>query len=64
MAGHSRAVTPKTKMIIVNTPHNPIGKVFTRRELEYIAQLAQEFNLLVVADEVVGFSPSTLVPSC
>jgi len=47
-----RAITPKTKMIIVNTPHNPVGKVFTRRELENIAKLAQEFNLLVMADEV------------
>ena len=40
-------------MIIVNTPHNPVGKVFTRDELEKIAALAVEFNLLVVADEVV-----------
>ncbi|KAF8493510.1 pyridoxal phosphate-dependent transferase [Gautieria morchelliformis] len=47
-----RAITSKTKMIIVNTPHNPVGKVFTKRELEYIARLAQEFNLLVLSDEV------------
>jgi kynurenine aminotransferase len=40
-------------MIIVNTPHNPVGKVFTRAELEKIAALAEEFNLLVMADEVV-----------
>lgn len=40
-------------MIIVNTPHNPVGKVFTRIELEKIAALAEEFNLLVMADEVV-----------
>ena len=40
-------------MIIVNTPHNPVGKVFTRYELERIAALAEEFNLLVMADEVV-----------
>lgn len=49
----SRAITPKTKMIIVNTPHNPIGKVFTRAELVGIAELACEHNLLVLADEVV-----------
>ncbi len=49
----SRAVTPRTKMIIVNTPHNPIGKVFTRTELEQIAAIAEEFNLLVMSDEVV-----------
>ncbi|KAI0306974.1 PLP-dependent transferase [Multifurca ochricompacta] len=46
------SVTPRTKMIIVNTPHNPVGKVFTRAELEKIADLAIEFNLLVMADEV------------
>jgi kynurenine aminotransferase len=40
-------------MIIVNTPHNPVGKVYTRTELEKIAALAEEFNLLVMADEVV-----------
>jgi len=39
-------------MIIVNTPHNPVGKVFTLAELEKIAALAEEFNLLVMADEV------------
>ncbi|OCH90701.1 PLP-dependent transferase [Obba rivulosa] len=47
-----RAITPRTKMIIVNTPHNPVGKVFTREELEKIAALAEEHNLLVMADEV------------
>lgn len=40
-------------MILLNTPHNPVGKVFTREELEKIAALAEEFNLMVVADEVV-----------
>ncbi|KAG6840438.1 hypothetical protein C0991_006703 [Blastosporella zonata] len=47
-----RAITPRTKIIIVNTPHNPVGKVFTRAELEGIAALAEEFNLLVMSDEV------------
>jgi len=47
-----RAITPKTKMIIVNTPHNPVGKVMTRHELEQIAKLSKEHNLLVMADEV------------
>jgi kynurenine aminotransferase len=41
-------------MIIVNTPHNPVGKVFTRHELENIAAIAEKFNLLVMSDEVVG----------
>ncbi|KAJ3573354.1 hypothetical protein NP233_g2489 [Leucocoprinus birnbaumii] len=47
-----RAITSRTKMIIINTPHNPVGKVFTRAELEAIAKVAEEFNLLVMSDEV------------
>ncbi|KAJ7368154.1 PLP-dependent transferase [Mycena albidolilacea] len=47
-----RAITPRTKMIVLNTPHNPVGKVFTREELEGIAALAEEFNFMVMADEV------------
>ncbi|PIL26398.1 hypothetical protein GSI_12155 [Ganoderma sinense ZZ0214-1] len=47
-----RAVTPKTKMIVLNTPHNPVGKVFTRAELEGIAKIAEEHNLIVMSDEV------------
>lgn len=43
-------------MIIVNTPHNPVGKVFTKAELEMIAGLAEKHNLLVMADEVVRAS--------
>lgn len=56
VSDHRRAVTPKTKMIVVNTPHNPVGKVFTREELEKIAEVAKKHNLLVMADEVVGRS--------
>lgn len=41
-------------MIIVNTPHNPVGKVFTRQELEFIAELAEEHNLIIMSDEVVS----------
>lgn len=51
-------ITPKTKMIVVNTPHNPVGKVFTREELEKIGNLAKEFNLLVMSDEVVCYITS------
>ena len=43
-------------MIIINTPHNPVGKVFTKKELEAIAAIAEEFNLFVMADEVVSQS--------
>ena len=46
------AVTPRTRLILLNSPHNPTGSVFTRAELEAIAVLACERDLLVVADEV------------
>jgi len=42
----------KTKGIIVNTPHNPIGKVFTLDELQFIADLAKKWNTIVISDEV------------
>jgi aminotransferase len=47
-----RAFGPRTRAIIVNTPHNPAGKVFTRAELESIAALCQEFDALAITDEV------------
>jgi len=47
-----RAVTPKTRALLLNTPHNPTGKVFAREELEHVAALASERDLVVIADEV------------
>jgi aspartate/methionine/tyrosine aminotransferase len=47
-----RAFTPKTKAIILNSPNNPTGKVFTRAELEIIAGLCQEFDTLAITDEI------------
>jgi N-succinyldiaminopimelate aminotransferase len=46
------AVTPRTKLLLLNTPHNPTGKVFDAAELAEIAELALEHDLIVVADEV------------
>jgi N-succinyldiaminopimelate aminotransferase len=46
------AVSPRTKLILLNTPHNPTGKVFDAAELAEIAELAVEHDLIVVADEV------------
>jgi N-succinyldiaminopimelate aminotransferase len=46
------AVSSRTKMILVNTPHNPTGKVFTSDELDAIARVAIEHDLIVVTDEV------------
>jgi kynurenine--oxoglutarate transaminase/cysteine-S-conjugate beta-lyase/glutamine--phenylpyruvate transaminase len=42
----------KTKAIILNTPNNPLGKVFTRQELTEISALCIKFNVLVISDEV------------
>src|SRR5260221_4789263 len=46
------AITPRTRLILLNSPHNPTGSVFTRAELAVIAGLARERDLLVLADEV------------
>lgn len=46
------AITPRTRLILLNSPHNPTGSVFTCAELTTIAELACERDLLVVADEV------------
>ena len=46
------AVTDRTKLILLNTPHNPTGKVFSRDELELIADIAKQHDVLVVTDEV------------
>ena len=46
------AITPRSRLILLNSPHNPTGSVFTRAELGAIAELACERDLLVIADEV------------
>ncbi|MFM9691960.1 pyridoxal phosphate-dependent aminotransferase [Streptomyces europaeiscabiei] len=46
------AVTDRTRLLLINTPHNPTGTVLTREELTAIAELAVERDLLVVTDEV------------
>jgi aminotransferase len=46
------AFTPRTRAIIINTPHNPTGKVYTRDELAYIASLCREFEALAITDEI------------
>jgi aminotransferase len=51
-AALSAAFTPKTRAIILNTPHNPTGKVFSRVELELIRDLCVEFDVLAITDEI------------
>lgn len=43
---------PKTKMIILNSPHNPTGGVFTRADLEVVAEVAQRYDITVFTDEI------------
>ena len=45
-------VGPKTRAILLNTPHNPTGKVFSREELEHIARVCVEHDLIAITDEV------------
>jgi len=46
------AFTQKTKLVLFNTPHNPTGRVFTREEVQMVADLAIEHDVIVVTDEV------------
>lgn len=63
------AITDKTRMIVLNSPHNPIGKVFSREELKAIGDLCVKHNIIILSDEVydrlyyVPFTPmATLSP--
>jgi len=47
-----RAVTPRARLLLLNSPHNPTGKVFGREELELVARLCLEHDLIAVTDEV------------
>ncbi len=48
----ARAFNKRTAAIVINTPHNPTGKVFTREELALIAKLCQKWGVLVFSDEI------------
>ncbi len=52
LAAIEAAVTPRTKLILINTPHNPSGRVFTQDELHGLADIVKRRNLLLVCDEV------------
>ncbi|MGD2125946.1 MAG: pyridoxal phosphate-dependent aminotransferase [Desulfobacteraceae bacterium] len=47
-----RRITPRTRLLMVSNPHNPTGRVFTRQELEGIAKIAEEHDLLIFSDEL------------
>lgn len=49
------AITPRTKLLVINSPCNPTGAVYTREELEAISSVARRHNLLVISDEIYNF---------
>ena len=46
------AITPKTRAMLINTPSNPAGKIFTKAEIEGLAAIAEEFELFIFTDEI------------
>lgn len=50
-----KAITPRTKLIILNNPHNPTGKVWAKEELLEVAALTQKHDLYLMSDEVYEF---------
>ena len=50
-----RVITPRTKAIVVNTPANPSGKVFSQKEVEWVAECAIRHNLFVFTDEIYEY---------
>ena len=66
----ARAVTPRTKAIIFNSPNNPSGKVFSRADLDVIADLCRRHDLLAITDEIyehivydgLGHTPIATLP--
>ena len=46
------AITPKTKMLVLNTPHNPSGRVFSKNELQKLETILEPTDIIVVSDEV------------
>jgi aminotransferase len=49
------AITPRTRALLLNTPANPCGKVFSRAETESIAEIVQEYDLFLITDEIYEY---------
>jgi aspartate aminotransferase len=45
-------VTPRTRVLVINTPQNPTGGVLTKEDIEFVAELAREHDLVVISDEI------------
>jgi len=58
-------ITPKTKMLILCNPHNPVGRVFTREELIELGNICLENNIIIVSDEIhadIVYEPNIHIP--
>jgi len=71
LAALSRAVTPRTKAVMINSPNNPSGHVYSRAELEAVGELAVRHGLALISDEIyrslvyegeAALSPASLAP--
>jgi aspartate aminotransferase len=49
-----KAITPKTKAVLINSPSNPTGSAYTRQELERLAEVALQRKILIISDEIYG----------
>ncbi len=49
-----KAANPKTKMMIICNPHNPVGRVWTRDELAQVGEICRQHNVLIISDEIHG----------
>lgn len=48
----NKAANPQTKLLLLSNPHNPIGRVYEREELEKICEICSKYNVMVVSDEI------------
>jgi len=59
------SIDEDTKMIIISNPHNPVGRVWTRHELEKLVDICERYNILIIADEIhsdIVFEPHQYTP--
>ena len=57
------AFSPRTKFVLVNTPHNPTGKVFSKEDLSFLASLCQKWGTYAVLDEVGAIRSKLRTPA-
>lgn len=59
-------ITPKTKILLLCSPHNPVGRVWKRNELQELVEICAEHNIVIVSDEIhadIVYSPHVHVPT-